>query len=150
MTLARRDFLTTALAAAFSLQRPKPSQAQMRSGKRATPLVILFDERLPESRALASGARMTGASAVPLRGDIGLLWYERLMPAQGVAPVTFAGLTRHAEAFLLARLAHSVGMHMTRESAQTLILWRLDPPRSANVDVDANTNVRAIYKESRS
>jgi hypothetical protein len=146
MKQQRRDFLTAALAAAGSpalwaampaATRPDTLFAQAHS------LTIVFDERLPDSRAFAFRARAmgarTGARIVPMGNDIGLLWFQSLAPANGAPPDTLAGLTRHADAFLLARLALGIGMQVTRQAADThtgpdaLVMWRLDPPSTCSL-----------------
>jgi hypothetical protein len=72
-----------------------------------------------------------------LANDIGLLWFQNLMPADGSPPGMLAGLTRHADAFLLARLALGAGMRVTRQAADAhtgpdaLVMWRLDPPSTS-------------------
>ncbi len=135
----RRDFLTAALAAAGSpaLWAAMPAATRPDTlSTQAHSLTIVFDERLPDSRAFAFRARVNvkGARIVPMGNDIGLLWFQRLMPANGASPDTLAGLTRHADAFLLARLALGIGMQVTRQAADAhtgpdaLVMWRLDPP----------------------
>lgn len=138
MKQGRRDFLAAAsLAAAASSQALWSKQAIAYSGEFAAPvhsLTIVFDERLADSRAFAFRSRAIGARIVPLRNDIGLLWFQTLMPSDGSPPGTLAGLTRHADAFLLARLAQGIGMQATRQAADArmgpdaLVMWRLDPP----------------------
>jgi hypothetical protein len=144
MKHGRRDFLAASLAAAGSPALWAATQATARPGELAAharlltnSLTIVFDERLADSRAFAFRARVTGARIVPLRNDIGLLWFQSLMPADGALPGTLAGLTRHADAFLLIRLALGIGMRVTRQAADAhtgpdaLVMWRLDPPSTS-------------------
>jgi hypothetical protein len=125
MNPTRRDFLAVAsLAAARSPAWGAPSRN--RTGDVAT-LTIVCDERLADSRAYALRARMTGARVVPLRDDIGMLWLASLMPMAAAPGHVLAGLTRHADAFLLAGFAQGIGMRMTRRAgADALVAWRLE------------------------
>jgi hypothetical protein len=131
MKTARRNFLAAAsLAAASPHVWPAcpPSEADA-DGPR---LMMVFDEQQADSRAYAWRARLTGARIVPLRDDIGMLWFASLMPVVASPGHVLAGLTRHADAFLLAGFAGSIGMRMTqritgaRGQADALVAWRLE------------------------
>jgi hypothetical protein len=133
MTASRRDFLAAASLAAASA----PAWAAYlpgEAGNAGSIITIVFDEQLADSHAYALRARMTGARIVPLRADIGVLWFESLMPAAAKPGHSIAGLTRHADAFLLAAFAQGIGMRMTRRAADArgqadaLIAWRLEAP----------------------
>jgi hypothetical protein len=135
MKTARRDFLAAASLAAASARVLWPARAMAQSGEpaaRANSLIIVFDERLADSRAFAFRSRTMGARVVPLRDDIGVLWFQRLMPLAALPGNTIAGLTRHADAFLLTCFAQSSGMRATQRTAaayagaDTLVMWRLD------------------------
>ena len=124
MSRTRRDFLVVASLAVVGVQTLRPVKACELAAPRLT---VLFDEHLADSRAFALRACMTGAPRVALSGDIGEMWFELLKPASGAAQTAFAGLTRHADAFVLSRLAQGAGMQMTQRTAGPLIMWRLDP-----------------------
>jgi hypothetical protein len=135
MKTGRRDFLAAASLAAASARVLWPVRAMAQSGEpaaRANSLTIVFDERLADSRAFAFRSRTMGARVVPLRDDIGVLWFQRLMPLAASPCNTIAGLTRHADAFLLTCFAQSSGMRATQRTAgaharaDTLVMWRLD------------------------
>jgi hypothetical protein len=101
---------------------------------RSRSLTIVFDEQLPDSRAFATRARMLGARIVPMRSDVGALWFETLMPAIEASAGAIAGLTRHADAFLLTRFAMAAGMRLgqrvvrERAGSDALIAWRFNAP----------------------
>jgi hypothetical protein len=125
MNTTRRDFLAAASLAKASVPAwgaPSPN----RTGDAAS-LIIVCDEQLADSRAYALRALMTGARVVPLRDDIGMLWWATLMPRAASPGHVLAGLTRHADAFLLAGFAQGIGMRMTRRAqADALVAWRLE------------------------
>jgi hypothetical protein len=133
MKTSRRDFLAVASVAAASAWALRPEREMAPSGAsaRGHALTIVFDEQLPDSRAFAMRARVLGARIVPMRHDIGALWFETLMPALG-STGAIAGLTRHADAFLLTRLAIGAGMRLDQRAVEgragtdALIAWRLD------------------------
>jgi hypothetical protein len=134
MKTSRRDFLAVASVAAASAWALWPEREMAPSGSASTrghALTIVFDEQLPDSRAFAMRAHVLGARIVPMRHDIGALWFETLMPALG-STGAIAGLTRHADAFLLTRLAIGAGMRLDQRAVEgragtdALIAWRLD------------------------
>lgn len=94
-------------------------------------LTIVFDEHLADSRAFAVRSRTTGARIVPLGNDIGMLWFEHLMPLASSPGNTIAGLTTHANAFLLTRFAQGIGLQVAQRTAEahagpkTLVMWQL-------------------------
>ena len=65
----------------------------------------LVDMSLARSIGFASDAASAGASVLPLDGDIGALWYMRLVGIHG----RLAGVLRASDAFVLARLASHAG-----------------------------------------
>jgi len=73
-----------------------------------------------------------GARIVPLGNDIGMLWLKRLMPLATSPGNTIAGLTTHANAFLLTRFAQGIGLQVaqgiseTHVASGTLVMWQLD------------------------
>jgi hypothetical protein len=124
MKQARRDFLMVASMTAVGVQTLRPVAASLPGAPRLT---VIFDKHLADSRAFALRACMAGAQGVALSGDIGEMWFELLKPDDGSRQNAFAGLTHHADAFLLARLAQGAGMRVTQRPAGALIMWRLDP-----------------------
>jgi hypothetical protein len=72
-----------------------------------------------------------GARIVPLGNDIGVLWFERLMPLASSPGNTIAGLTTHANAFLLTRFAQGIGLRVAQRAAgahagpDMLVMWQL-------------------------
>ena len=138
MKTGRRGFLATASLAAASIRVSWPAQTMLRS---ATPsseqvafghtLTIVFDEHLADSRAFALRSRTMGARIVPLGNDIGMLWFEHLMPLASSPGNTIAGLTTHANAFLLTRFAQGIGLRVEQRTTEahagsdTLVMWQL-------------------------
>ncbi|CAN7618695.1 hypothetical protein LJR034_004748 [Caballeronia sp. LjRoot34] len=138
MKTGRRGFLATASMAGACMRVSWPTQAMLRS--RMLPseqvalghtLTIVFDEHLADSRAFAVRSRTTGARIVPLGNDIGMLWFERLMPLASSPGNTIAGLTTHADAFLLTRFAQGIGLQVAQRTAEAhagsdmLFIWQL-------------------------
>ena len=138
MKTSRRDFLATASLAAAYVPVSWPTQTILRSSmlssEQAAPghaLTIVFDEHLADSRAFALRSRTMGARIVPLGNDIGVLWFERLMPLASSPGNTIAGLTTHANAFLLTRFAQGIGLRVAQRAAgahagpDMLVMWQL-------------------------
>ncbi|WP_438392113.1 hypothetical protein [Caballeronia sp. DA-9] len=131
MKHTRRDFLAASSLAAAGVQTPWSARALTLSQPYepvVQPLIVIFDEHLADSRAFALRARVTGARSVPLSRDIGELWFQLQKRNPDSPQQGFAGLTQHADAFLLARFAQDVGMQVTQHAVGPLIMWRLDPP----------------------
>jgi hypothetical protein len=137
MRTSRRDFLAVASVATASAWALWPGRAMAPAGEalaQGHSLTVVVDERLPDSRAFAMRARVLGARIVPMRSDIGALWFETLMPTVGSTGGAIAGLTRHADAFLLTRFATSAGMRLAQQAVEgrarsdASIAWRLDAP----------------------
>jgi hypothetical protein len=137
MRTSRRDFLAVASVATASAWALRPERAMAPAGEAVAQghsLTVVFDEQLPDSRAFAMRARVLGARIVPMRSDIGALWFEMLMPEVRSTGGAIAGLTRHADAFLLTRFAMGAGMRLGqravegRAGSDALIAWRLDAP----------------------
>jgi hypothetical protein len=140
MKPGRREFMAAASLAAACGRMSLPAQATVQSAllsneRGASPhaLTILFDEDLADSRTFAFRSRAMGARIVPLGEDIGALWFQSLMPLASSPGTTIAGLTRHADAFLLTRFAQGAGMRTTQRTAgahagpDTLVMWKLEP-----------------------
>jgi len=138
MKTSRRDFLATASLAAAYVPMSRPAQTMLRSpmlsSEQVAPghaLTIVFDEHLADSRAFALRSRTMGARIVPLGNDIGVLWFERLMPLASSPGNTIAGLTTHANAFLLTRFAQGIGLRVAQRAAgahagpDMLVMWQL-------------------------
>jgi hypothetical protein len=135
MKTGRREFIGAASLAAVSWPACASVQSTPLFNERATGVhscVIVFDESLPDSRAFALRSRTQGARTMPLGNDIGALWFQHLMPLVSSPGHTVTGLTTHADAFLLTRLALGLGLRIERHSAEahagpdTLVMWRLD------------------------
>lgn len=96
--------------------------------KRDALLTVIVDERNADSRAFALRARMAGARVMPLCDEIGALWFDRLMPLATSHGNVLAGLTTHADAFLLTRFALENGLAITRRAAgeNALVAWRIE------------------------
>jgi len=138
MKTSRRDFLATASLAAAYVPMSRPAQTMLRSpmlsSEQVAPghaLTIVFDEHLADSRAFALRSRTMGARIVPLGNDIGVLWFERLMPLASSPGNTIVGLTTHANAFLLTRFAQGIGLRVAQRAAgahagpDMLVMWQL-------------------------
>jgi hypothetical protein len=139
MKPGRREFIAVASLAAACGRMSLPARATVQSatlsnerGGLAHALTIIFDEDLADSRTFAFRSRTMGARIVPLGNDIGALWFESLMPLASSPGNTIAGLTKHADAFLLTRFAQCAGMWVTQGTTDahagpdTLVMWRLD------------------------
>jgi hypothetical protein len=128
MNAARRRFLGAgALFGAFAAPGSSPARAEPGQGGER---VVIVDERLADSRAFALRARLTGARIVPLRGDTGALWHACLLPLGDARATTIAGLTTHADAFVLMHFARQSGMRCTRQDAGALVSWQAAPPHA--------------------
>jgi hypothetical protein len=138
MKAGRREFLATASLASACVSVSWPAQTTLRSAtlsrEHAAPahtLTIVFDEHLPDSRAFAVRSRTMGTRIVPLGNDVGMLWLEHLMPLASSPGNTIAGLTTHANAFLLTRFAQGVGLRVEQRTTEahagsdTLVMWQL-------------------------
>ncbi|MGX7001835.1 hypothetical protein [Caballeronia sp. KNU42] len=138
MKTGRRGFLASASLAAASMRVSWPAQTMLRSARLSSgqvapghTLTIVFDAHLADSRAFALRSRTMGARIVPLGNDIGMLWFEHLMPLAISPGNTIAGLTTHANAFLLTRLAQGIGMRVEQRTAEahagsdTLVMWQM-------------------------
>ncbi|QIE27876.1 hypothetical protein SBC1_59870 (plasmid) [Caballeronia sp. SBC1] len=146
MKTGRREFIGAASLVAACGGMPWPAQASVRSttlhneydeqAVRGDSLIIIFDERVADSRAFAFRSRTRGVRTVPLGNDIGTLWFQHLMPLASSPGNVIAGLTRHADAFLLTRFAQGIGLRIAQHSAEahagpdTLVMWRLDTSRN--------------------
>ncbi|MFZ1992207.1 MAG: hypothetical protein WAW96_20825 [Alphaproteobacteria bacterium] len=80
----------------------------------ASPLArIVFDERLPASRAFAERATQSGIPTHAFKGDITSLWFNELHQRWMKQPEAVAGLTEPAALFCLERLAWDYKMRVT-------------------------------------
>lgn len=145
MRTGRREFIRAASLSAACGGMLCRAQASVRSttlyneydehAARGDSLIIIFDERVADSRAFAFRSRTKGARTVPMGNDIGMLWFQHLMPLASSPGNVIAGLTRHADAFLLTRFAQGAGLRITQHTAEphagpvTLVMWRLDASR---------------------
>jgi hypothetical protein len=139
MRSGRREFIagvgvtSVATAGGWALW-PERVSGSTDDSARARSLTIVFDEQLPDSRAFAMRGRGPRARIVPLRSDMGALWFETLVPAIGPGGGTISGLTTHADAFLLTRFAMAAGMRLShravreRAGLDALIAWRVNAP----------------------
>jgi hypothetical protein len=141
MKTGRREFLASASLAAASIRVSWPAQTMLRSatlsseqvglGHTGHTLTIVFDQHQADSRAFALRSRTMGARIVPLGNDIGMLWFEHLMPLASSPGNTIAGLATHANAFLLTRFAQGIGLAVAQCTAEahagpdTLVMWQL-------------------------
>jgi hypothetical protein len=138
MKTGRREFVVTTSLATACLRVSWPAQTMLQSATLSSEqmalgdtLTIVFDEQLPDSRAFAVRSRMMGARIVPLGNDIGMLWFKRLMPLASSPGNTIAGLTTHANAFLLTRFAQGIGLQVAQRTTEkhagsdTLVMWQL-------------------------
>jgi len=141
MKTGRREFLASASLAAASIRVSWPAQTMLRSatlsseqvglGHTGHTLTIVFDQHQADSRAFALRSRTMGARIVPLGNDIGMLWFEHLMPLASSPGNTIAGLTTHANAFLLTRFAQGIGLRVEQRTAEvhagsdTLVMWQM-------------------------
>jgi hypothetical protein len=138
MKTGRREFLATASLAVTCMRVSWPAQTMLQSATLLSEqvplghaLTIVFDEHLADSRAFAVRSRTMGARIVPLGNDIGVLWFERLMPLASSPGNTIAGLTTHANAFLLTRFAQGIGLRAEQRTTEahagsdTLVMWQL-------------------------
>jgi hypothetical protein len=93
------------------------------------PRLFVFDDAVrvsPAPRLLvfdqAFGGRLRpefSAALIPLTGDAGWLWHEHLCDARHIT-----GLTRHADAFVLMRLAADTGMRTSQRALDAdAVLW---------------------------
>lgn len=74
---------------------------------------VIFDERLPASRAFAERASQSGMPVHSFKGDITSLWFNDLHQRWTKEPEAVAGLTEPAALFCLERLAWDYKMRVT-------------------------------------
>jgi len=145
MKTGRREFIGAVSLVAACGGMSWPARARVRStplyneyderAARGDSLIIVFDERVADSCAFAFRSRARGARIVPLGNDIGMLWFQHLMPLASSPGNVIAGLTRHADAFLLTHFAQGTGLRTTQRTAEahagpdTLVMWRLNASR---------------------
>jgi hypothetical protein len=131
MKTGRREFLATASLATACMRVSWPTTLPSEHASTGHTLTIVFDEHLADSRAFAVRSRAMGARVVPLGNDPGALWFQRLMPLVTSPGNTIAGLTTHANAFLLTRFAQGIGLHVAQRISDvhvgsgTLVMWQL-------------------------
>jgi hypothetical protein len=113
MTLSRRAFLLLTGA----MWTPPGS-----SGARAATRTWVIDEDLPQSRVFVHRLNATGARIASLSGDAGWLWIESLSMETEIG-----GLTRFADAFVLAQFGADIGLHAKHHRAwkEGAVLWTL-------------------------
>ena len=131
----RREFLQSTIA--VSALPLIGGVAAAPFGAEAAPLArVVFDERLPASRAFAERAAQSGIPAHAFKGDVTSLWFNDLHHRWVKQPEAIAGLTEPAALFCLAELARDYGMRLkSREELRTddgahLISWMIAPAKS--------------------
>jgi hypothetical protein len=88
--------------------------------------LIVFNDLFPQARAFAASLSEQGARALPIAGDAGRLWYERLRGLIANGHRRIAGLTTHTDLFILETLAREKGLRVSqRQSAGRLVSWVL-------------------------
>ena len=104
----------------------------------ATPLArVIYDERIPASRAFAERAAYSGIPAHAFKGDITSLWFNKLHHHWIKQPEAVAGLTEPAALFCLAELARDYRMRViSREEVSgmdgvQLVSWVIAPDKRA-------------------
>ncbi len=109
----RRTALATGgLALAAGALAAAPSAA----ARPAAGGTMLFDPRLPQSRALAIAARAAGERLVPLPADPMRAWVDSL-----VAPgAPLSGVTRWSDYLILSELARDRGRRVRREDRHAM------------------------------
>ena len=96
-------------------------------GAAPLPRTWVIDESLAQSRTLIRRVRWTGARIASLSGDAGWLWFERLSSEAMSSAQGFSGLTRSAEAFVLAQLGAEIGLRATQCTlGNGAVFWMLD------------------------
>jgi hypothetical protein len=143
MKTGRREFVATASLATACMRVSWPAQTMLGSATLSPSLLsseqralgqtltIVFEEHVADSRAFAVRSRTMGRRIVPLGNDIGVLWFKRLMPLASSPGNMIAGLTTHANAFLLTRFAQGVGLQVAQSTtgkhagSDTLVMWQL-------------------------
>jgi len=105
----RREFLQGTIAASAL-----PLIGGMAAPAHSSPLVrVIYDERLPASRAFAEHATQCGVPVHAFKGDITSLWFNDLHQRWTRQPEAVAGLTEPAALFCLERLAWDYKMRVT-------------------------------------
>lgn len=121
---SRREFLQVGVAAlalpisaraGFAPAAPAPANEFV-----PTPLYkVIYDERIPASRAFASKVKRLGAPVYAIKGDITDLWFRDLDARWKKEPIGIAGLTEHGPVFCLERLAWDHGMRVVYRADHT-------------------------------
>jgi hypothetical protein len=112
MKINRRDFFGVASGAVVVAAWPLAKGAIL--SESATDLVV-YNEPYALAREFASAWSDRGASAFPMKGDAGVLWYgelRSLIAAQHAAQngLRIAGMGTHTDFFILQTLGREAGL----------------------------------------
>jgi hypothetical protein len=109
---SRREFLEVAALSAL----PAVAGASLTAGVTGTSPgfhLVLFDERYPQARSVATGMNWAGAAVHSLTdGDVTEVWLHQIGPAWQRGPAVIAGLTARPALFCLEQLALSSGLRV--------------------------------------
>jgi hypothetical protein len=129
---SRRQVLQIGLTGAALLPVARYASAWLSTAEAEPFYAVIFDERFPKSRLLASEIAGPSATLAAIRGDVTALWYHDLYFAwqRHAAPV--AGVTSAGSLFCLELLARDAGMRVTHRQVVDgdLVSWAIGPRRA--------------------
>lgn len=121
MKLSKRDFVKG--AAATVVIATAASRVRVSSKYDA----VVYNEWFPQARTFADELGAQGALVLPVAGDAGRLWYDRLRELVSQDhPRRIAGMTTHTDLLILETLARDTRLRVSqRESTGRLVSWVL-------------------------
>jgi hypothetical protein len=108
--MTRREFVALGGAAALTALIPAPAFAGNVLLLDAGAVLAIAHTRYVDSVAFAGSLARRGASVLPLRCDMGGLWFDALQPRLSAHATAIAGLTLESDLFILKRLAAASGL----------------------------------------
>lgn len=113
--VTKRTFLKQA-AVATAAAAVVPIRAIASSGEsmvlRPMVDVVVFNERYADARLFASTLSEYAGAVLPMDGDVGLLWYQKLRAQISARACRVAGMGTHTDLLVLQTLARDAGLRV--------------------------------------